>query len=55
MEKVLAFLESIGNYLLLIRVSDVLDIVIIAFLAIVANIVADIIYALLDPRIRINA
>ena len=32
MEKVLAFLESIGNYLLLIRVSDVLDIVIIAFL-----------------------
>jgi peptide/nickel transport system permease protein len=29
--------------------------VIIAFLAIVANIVADIIYALLDPRIRINA
>ena len=32
MEKVMAFLESIGNYLLLIRVSDVLDIVIIAFL-----------------------
>lgn len=32
MEKVLAFLKSIGNYLLLIRVSDVLDIVIIAFL-----------------------
>ena len=32
MEKVLAFFESIGNYLLLIRVSDVLDIVIIAFL-----------------------
>ena len=32
MEKVLAFLESIGNYLLMIRVSDVLDIVIIAFL-----------------------
>jgi len=28
---------------------------IIAFLAIVANIVADIIYALLDPRIRIDA
>ena len=32
MEKVLALLESIGNYLLLIHVSDVLDIVIIAFL-----------------------
>ena len=32
MEKVLALLENIGNYLLLIRVSDVLDIVIIAFL-----------------------
>ncbi len=29
--------------------------IIIAFLAIVANIVADIIYALLDPRIRIDA
>ena len=32
MEKVLALLENIGNYLLLIRVSDVLDIAIIAFL-----------------------
>ena len=32
MEKVLAFLKGIGNYLLLIRVTDVLDIVIIAFL-----------------------
>lgn len=32
MEKVLALLENIGNYLLLIRVSDVLDITIIAFL-----------------------
>ena len=32
MEQVLALLENIGNYLLLIRVSDVLDIAIIAFL-----------------------
>ena len=32
MEKVLTLLENIGNYLLLIRVSDVLDIAIIAFL-----------------------
>ena len=32
MDKVLSLLENIGNYLLLIRVTDVLDIVIIAFL-----------------------
>ena len=32
MEKVLALLENIGSYLLLIRISDVLDIAIIAFL-----------------------
>lgn len=32
MEKILELIEMIGNYLLLIRVSDVLDIVIIAFL-----------------------
>lgn len=32
MEKILELIEIIGNYLLLIRVSDVLDIVIIAFL-----------------------
>ena len=32
MEKVLSVLERIGNYLVLIRVSDVLDIAIIAFL-----------------------
>ena len=32
METVLAFLEKIGNYLVLVRVTDVLDVVIIAFL-----------------------
>ena len=32
MDKVLAFLENIGNYLVLIRFSDILDIAIIAFL-----------------------
>ena len=32
METVLAFLEKIGNYLLLVRFTDILDVVIIAFL-----------------------
>ena len=32
MDKVLSLLENIGNYLLLIRISDILDIAIIAFL-----------------------
>ena len=32
MDKVLALLENIGNYLVLIRISDILDIAIIAFL-----------------------
>ena len=32
METMLAFLEKIGNYLVLVRVTDVLDVVIIAFL-----------------------
>ena len=32
METVLAFLEKIGNYLVLVRFSDILDVVIIAFL-----------------------
>ena len=32
METVLAFLEKIGNYLLLVRFTDILDVIIIAFL-----------------------
>ena len=32
METVLAFLEKIGNYLLLVSVTDILDVIIIAFL-----------------------
>ena len=32
METVLAFLEKIGNYLVLVRFTDILDVVIIAFL-----------------------
>ena len=32
METMLAFLEKIGNYLMLVRLTDILDVAIIAFL-----------------------